>query len=189
MFGLVLLCWVGDESRWPSRAWLQYRRGGVDNGATQAKPSAMNDSTHLPPPPPGKELVLRVLPMPSDANYNGDIFGGWIMSQVDLGGAVLPARHSGGRVTTVAVKEFVFKEPVQIGDLLSIYAAITRVGRTSMTVSVEVWAERFRERDETGCNLDVKVTEAELTYVAIDRHGNKRTVPPLPAPAPTQTKG
>lgn len=131
-------------------------------------------------PPADKELVLRVLPMPADANYNGDIFGGWIMSQIDLGGAVLPARHSGGRVTTVAVDQFVFKQPVRIGDLLSLYCKIIRVGRTSMTVDVEVWAERFWQRDETGCNVVIKVTEALLTYVAIDRAGNKRQVPPLP---------
>lgn len=118
-----------------------------------------------------RELVLRVMPMPADANANGDIFGGWIMAQVDIAGSILPARLSRGRVTTVAVNEFVFKQPVSIGDLLSFYATVTRVGRTSITVHVEVMAERDPE------NLHVvKVTEANLTYVAIDRDGKPRSL-------------
>ncbi len=130
-------------------------------------------SANAPTTPPGHErqLVLRVMPMPADANANGDIFGGWIMAQVDIAGSVLPARISRGRVTTVAVNEFVFKQPVSIGDLLSFYATVTRVGRTSITVHVEVMAERDPE------NLHVvKVTEANLTYVAIDREGKPRQV-------------
>lgn len=118
-----------------------------------------------------RELVLRVMPMPADANHNGDVFGGWIMAQVDIAGSILPARLSRGRVTTVAVNEFVFKQPVSIGDLLSFYATVTRVGRTSITVHVEVMAERDPE------NLHVvKVTEANLTYVAIDREGKPRPI-------------
>lgn len=121
--------------------------------------------------PGQRELVLRVMPMPADANANGDIFGGWIMAQVDIAGSILPARLSRGRVTTVAVNEFVFKQPVSIGDLLSFYATVTRVGRTSITVHVEVMAERDPE------NLHVvKVTEANLTYVAIDREGKPRPI-------------
>lgn len=120
-----------------------------------------------------RELVLRVMPMPADANANGDIFGGWIMAQVDIAGSILPARISRGRVTTVAVNEFVFKQPVSIGDLLSFYATVTRVGRTSVTVHVEVVAERDPE------NLHkVKVTEANVTYVAIDREGKPRVLTP-----------
>ncbi|MFN3861694.1 MAG: acyl-CoA thioesterase [Roseateles sp.] len=118
-----------------------------------------------------RELVLRVMPMPADANANGDIFGGWIMAQVDIAGSVLPAKLSRGRVTTVAVNEFVFKQPVSIGDLLSFYATVTRVGRTSITVHVEVMAER----DPANLHV-VKVTEANLTYVAIDREGKPRPV-------------
>ncbi len=119
--------------------------------------------------PGDRELVLRVMPMPADSNANGDIFGGWIMAQVDIAGSILPARLSRGRITTVAVNEFTFKQPVSIGDLLSFYATITRVGRTSITVHVEVFAERDPE------NLHVvKVTEANLTYVAIDREGKPR---------------
>ncbi len=123
--------------------------------------------------PGDRELVLRVMPMPADSNANGDIFGGWIMAQVDIAGSILPARLSRGRITTVAVNEFTFKQPVSIGDLLSFYATITRVGRTSITVHVEVFAERDPE------NLHiVKVTEANLTYVAIDREGKPRLVNP-----------
>src|SRR5476651_1863324 len=92
--------------------------------------------------PNDRQLVMRVMPMPADANGNGDIFGGWIMAQVDLAGSVLPARVSRGRVTTVAVNEFIFKQPVSMGDLLSFYAQVTRIGRTSITVHVEVEAER-----------------------------------------------
>ena len=120
-----------------------------------------------------RELVLRVMPMPADSNANGDIFGGWIMAQVDIAGSIMPARLSRGRVATVAVNEFVFKQPVSIGDLLSFYATITRVGRTSITVHVEVMAERDPENPHV-----VKVTEANLTYVAIDRDGKPRLIAP-----------
>jgi acyl-CoA thioesterase YciA len=122
--------------------------------------------------PADKELVLRVLPMPADSNANGDIFGGWIMAQVDLAGSVLPARIAKGRITTVAVNQFIFKQPVSIGDLLSFYATVERVGNTSITVRVEVYAER------NPADLQVvKVTEANLTYVAIDRDGKPRQIP------------
>ena len=121
--------------------------------------------------PEGSELVMRVMPMPADVNANGDVFGGWIMAQVDLAGAVLPARIAKGRIATVAVNEFVFKQPVSIGDLLSFYARIARVGRTSITVHVEVWAER----NPADPHL-VKVTQANLTYVAIDGQGQPRVI-------------
>ena len=122
--------------------------------------------------PADKELVMRVMPMPADSNMNGDIFGGWIMAQVDIAGSVLPIRISKGRVTTVAVKEFVFKQPVTIGDLLSFYATIERIGNTSISVRVEVYAERNPADRQI-----VKVTEASLTYVAIDRDGKPRQLP------------
>ena len=121
--------------------------------------------------PQDAELVLRVMPMPADANANGDVFGGWIMAQVDLAGAVLPMRVAKGRIATVAVNEFVFKQAVSIGDLLSFYAKVTRVGRTSITVHVEVYAER-----NPADPYIVKVTEANLTYVAIDLQGKPRVV-------------
>ena len=123
--------------------------------------------------PTDKELVLKVIPMPADTNGNGDIFGGWVMAQVDLAGSVLPARHVQGRMATVAVNEFVFRHPVRVGDILSFFSSVTRVGRTSITVEVEVYAERFAEQGNY-----VKVTEALLTYVAIDAEGRPR---PLPA--------
>ena len=134
-----------------------------------AQPGAPVDTLAPVRLPDDQALVLRVMPMPADANANGDIFGGWIMAQVDLAGAVLPARVVKGRLATVAVNEFIFKQPVSIGDLLSFYAKVERVGRTSVTVRVEVYAER------NPANLHVvKVTEANLTYVAIDREGKPR---------------
>ena len=121
---------------------------------------------------PTKQPALRVLPMPADANQNGDIFGGWIMSQVDIAGGTVAGKLARGRVATVAVKEFVFKEPVQIGDLLSFYVEVERIGTTSITVTVEVFAERRPSDPKV-----VKVTEATLTYVAIDGAGRPRPVP------------
>ncbi len=122
--------------------------------------------------PDDRQLVMRVMPMPADANGNGDIFGGWIMAQVDLAGAVLPSRIAKGRLVTVAVNQFIFKQPVSMGDLLSFYARIERVGTTSITVNVEVYAER------NPADLHVvKVTEANLTYVAIDQDGRPRPIP------------
>ncbi len=144
----------------------------TDNAAALAHPPPM-------PEPPGHHLVLRVMPMPADSNANGDIFGGWIMAQVDIAGAVLPARLARGRIATVAVNQFIFKNPVSVGDLLSFYARIERIGRTSVTVNVEVYAER-----NPGAPEVVKVTEASLTYVAIDAQGQPRPVLPAPAPAP-----
>ncbi|MBE0615842.1 MAG: acyl-CoA thioesterase [Burkholderiales bacterium] len=126
--------------------------------------------------PEGREPVLRVLPMPADANHHGDIFGGWIMAQVDLAGGILAGRHARGRVATVAVNSFQFKQPVQIGDLLSFYAEIVRVGNTSITINVEVYAQRNPEEIEV-----VKVTEATLTYVATDKDRRPRKVEPLAA--------
>ena len=124
-----------------------------------------------------RRLVMRVMPMPSDVNGNGDIFGGWIMAQVDVAGAVLPARIAKGRVATVAVNQFVFKQAVSMQDLLSFYARVERIGRTSITVNVEVYAER------NPANLHVvKVTEANLTYVAIDAEGRPRPIPRPDAP-------
>ncbi len=113
---------------------------------------------------------LRVMPMPSDANVHGDVFGGWIMAQVDIAGSLPATRRANGRVATVAVNSFVFKQPVFVGDLLSFYADIVKVGTTSITVDVEVYAERNRLQANT-----VKVTEAMLTYVAtgVDRKPRK----------------
>jgi acyl-CoA thioesterase YciA len=128
--------------------------------------------------PVDKELVLKVIPMPGDCNANGDIFGGWVMAQVDLAGSVVPARYTQGRMATVAVNEFIFKQPVRVGDILSFFSELVRIGRTSITVKVEVFAERFIDQGKY-----IKVTEALLTYVAIDEHGHPREIPkkqPLP---------
>ena len=122
--------------------------------------------------PPGVP-ALRVTPMPADANANGDIFGGWIMSQVDIAGSVPAARRARGRIATVAVNSFVFKQPVMIGDLVSFYAEVTRVGRTSITVGVEVYAQH--NPTDVVC---VKVTEASLTYVAVGPDRQPRELPP-----------
>ena len=122
--------------------------------------------------PTDQELVLKVVPMPADCNANGDIFGGWVMAQVDIAGSVLPARLVRGRMATVAVNQFIFKQPVSIGDLLSFYAKVERVGNTSVTVHVEVFAERNPANPYV-----VKVTQANLTYVAIDRDGKPRMIP------------
>ena len=122
--------------------------------------------------PTDKALVLRVIPLPADVNGNGDVFGGWVMAQVDLAGSVLPAQLAQGRVATVAVNQFVFKQPVRVGDLLSFYAEIKRIGNTSITVSVEVYAQRLVSGEAV-----VKVTEATLTYVATDADGKPRLVP------------
>ena len=117
-----------------------------------------------------------MVPMPADANIHGDVFGGWIMAQVDIAGAMPAVKRANGRVATVAVNAFQFKEPVFVGDLLSFYGEVVRVGRTSVTVFVEVYAERNRLDDEI-----VKVTEATLTYVATGEDRRPREVPPLPA--------
>jgi len=121
---------------------------------------------------PQREPVLRVVPMPADVNQHGDIFGGWIMSQVDIAGGIVAARRARGRVATVAVNQFTFKQPVSIGDLVTFYGEIARVGRTSLTVAVEVFAQRNPDDLVT-----VKVTEASLTYVAVGEDGRPRPLP------------
>ena len=121
--------------------------------------------------PLGKEPTLRVVPMPADSNQHGDIFGGWIMAQVDIAGSIPAVRLAKGRVATVAVNSFLFKQPVFVGDLVSFYAEVIRVGRTSITVNVEVYAQRKPEREEV-----VKVTEATLTYVAVGENRQPRVV-------------
>ena len=121
--------------------------------------------------PVGKDPILRVAPMPRDANQTGDIFGGWIMAQVDIAGSIPAMRLAKGRVATVAVNSFVFRQPVFVGDLVSFYAEVVRVGRTSITVNVEVYAQHKPEREEV-----VKVTEATLTYVAVDENRKPRVV-------------
>lgn len=126
--------------------------------------------------PKNEEPVLRVVPRPSDVNPAGDIFGGWIMSQVDIAGSIPALRRARGRVATVAVNAFTFKKPVNVADLVSFYASVVKVGTTSVTVEVRVYAERGWRAARPG--EVVLVTDATLTYVAIDAHGNKRRLPP-----------
>lgn len=127
-----------------------------------------NQSVRLP----DRQPTLRVVPMPADLNQNGDVFGGWVMAQVDVAGAIPAMRRARGRVATVSVNSFQFRQPVSVGDIVSLFAEIVHVGRTSMTVRVEVYAER-----NYADPITVRVTQAELTYVAIDESGNKREVP------------
>ena len=133
-----------------------------------------NPETHTSLPA-GRDPILRIVPMPTDTNYAGDVFGGWIMAQVDIAGSLPAIRRARGRVATVAVNSFVFKQPVFVGDLVCFYAEIIKVGRTSITVDVEVYAQRGpREGGEEVC---IKVTEAVLTYVAVDEQRKPRVVP------------
>ena len=121
---------------------------------------------------PKGQPALRVMPMPADVNQNGDVFGGWVMAQVDVAGAIPAMRRARGRVATVSVNSFLFKQPVSVGDVVSFYAEIVETGRTSIKVNVEVYAERNPTHPVT-----VKVTEATLTYVAITQQGMKRELP------------
>ena len=123
--------------------------------------------------PDGEQPVLRIVPMPADTNAHGTIFGGWVMAQVDIAGSIPAWARAQGPVVTIAVNSFVFREPVFVGDLVSFYARVLKVGRTSITVDVEVFAQRGR----TGKPEAVKVTEAQLTYVAVDERRQPRPVP------------
>lgn len=132
----------------------------------------MSEAQHPTTTLPQREPTLRVAAMPSDANYTGDIFGGWLMGQVDIAGSIPAVHRAKGRVATVAVNSFVFKQPIFIGDLVSFYTRIVKVGTTSVTVDVEVYVQRNPSNPQC-----VKVTEATLTYVAV---GDDRRPRPLP---------
>lgn len=127
---------------------------------------------------PDARPVLRVMPMPADANIHGDVFGGWIMAHADVAGAIPATRRANGRVATIAVTSFLFKQPVFVGDLVSFYARVLKTGTTSITIEVEVFAERNRLEGEV-----VKVTDATLVYVATDDSRRPRPLPPLPGAA------
>ena len=122
--------------------------------------------------PEGQSPTTRLLAMPRDTNASGDIFGGWLMAQVDIAGAICAHQRARGRVVTVAVNSFYFRAPVFVGDIISCYARVARVGNTSLSVEVEVYAERERDPLQV-----VRVTEATLSYVAVDEARNKRPVP------------
>ena len=121
---------------------------------------------------PHGALTIRTLAMPADTNPAGDIFGGWVMSQMDIAGAIAAVERAGGRVVTVAVEAMTFIAPVKVGDILCVYTTIDRVGTTSITVAVEAWARRNRLADR------VKVTQGHFVYVALGDDGLKRPVPP-----------
>lgn len=135
----------------------------------------VGENTDQPQPQPTGELAIRTLAMPKDTNPSGDIFGGWLMSQMDIAGGVTAADRAEGRVATVAVEAMAFHKPVKVGDVVCCYAHIQRTGTTSVTVLVEAWA---KHPARTG---RVKVTEGVFTYVALDQAGKKR---PLPGKAP-----
>jgi len=140
-----------------------------------AVPVSGNDETHgFPAHRETSQPTLRVMARPSDANIYGDVFGGWIMSHVDIAASLVAARRANGRVVTVAVNSFVFKQPVFVGDLLSFYADVVRTGRTSMTIDVEVFAQRMHAPNNV-----VRVTEASLTFVATGDDRRPRSIPPL----------
>ena len=124
---------------------------------------------------PKGELTIRTLAMPADTNPAGDIFGGWVMSQMDIAGAIAAVERSQGRVVTVAVEGMTFIAPVKVGEVLCVYTTVERVGNTSITVAIEAWARRDRIADR------VKVTDGRFVYVALGEDGSKRTIPPLPA--------
>ena len=132
----------------------------------------MSDSVQLP----DRHATLRLVPMVKDTNAAGDVFGGWVMSQVDIAGSIVAVRRAKGRVVTVAVNAFHFVAPAYVNDLVSFYAQVVKVGTTSITVDVEVYAERGLRSPKPG--EVVKVTEAVLTYVAVDEKRQKRPVPP-----------
>ena len=121
---------------------------------------------------PRGELTVRLIAMPADTNANGDIFGGWVLSQMDQAGGIAAAERARGRVVTIAVEAMTFIRPVKVGDVLCVYTAVDRIGRTSMKIHVEAWARRFRT------HLREKVTDATFTFVAIDETGRPRPVPP-----------
>jgi acyl-CoA thioesterase YciA len=127
---------------------------------------------------PRGELTVRTIAMPADTNANGDIFGGWVMSQMDQAGGIAGVERAQSRVVTVAVEAMHFIRPVRIGDVLCVYTRVERIGRTSMTIQVEAWARRFQTR------LREKVTDATFTFVAIDQDGRPRPIPPAAEPAP-----
>ena len=121
--------------------------------------------------PDQRELVLRVMPMPADANANGDIFGGWVLSRMDQAGGIAGVERARGRVVTVALDAMQFIRPVRVGDVLEVYTEVEHVGRTSMKIHVEAWARRFQT------HLQEKVTDATFTFVAIDDAGRPRPIP------------
>jgi acyl-CoA thioesterase YciA len=138
----------------------------------------MKQDDHRAAAEPKGELTVRQIAMPADTNANGDIFGGWVMSQMDQAGGIAGVERALGRVVTVAVDGMTFIRPVRVGDVLCVYTSVENVGRTSMKIQVEAWARRFQTRERE------KVTEASFTFVAIDEHGRPRAIPSPSGPQP-----
>jgi acyl-CoA thioesterase YciA len=137
-----------------------------------------------PHPQPEGELLLRTSPMPSETNAIGDIFGGWIMSQMDIAGAMLAIEIAGGRAVTIAVEAMRFIKPVRIGDIVCCYGKVMRIGTTSITIRVEVWLKPGFQEMTIEKNREFSlVTEASYTYVAVDHEGRKRLIPKTEVPA------
>ncbi len=124
---------------------------------------------------PKGDLALRTLAMPADTNPSGDIFGGWLMAQMDIAGGITAGQIAGGRVATVAVDGFVFHRPVRVGDVVCCYADLIKRGRTSMTIRIEAWALPGRNP-----GVRRRVTEGTFTFVALDERGRKRELPGAP---------
>lgn len=143
-------------------------------------PSTITPSTTTPSTiPPTGDLILRTMAMPADTNANGDMFGGWTMSQMDIAGGILAKEYTKGRTVTVAVSSVVFFSPIKVGDIVCCYGDIIKTGNTSLTIKLEVWITPILRETENECP-SFKVTAAEFTYVAVDRSGNKRAIPSKP---------
>jgi acyl-CoA thioesterase YciA len=140
--------------------------------------------THMHAPPnietePRGELCIRTLAMPADTNANGDIFGGWLLSQMDIGGGVAASKIAKSRTVTVAIEAMNFRKAVYVGDLVSVYANLVRVGRTSLTVHLEAWVVRRQEMQQ------ILVTDGNFTYVSIDDEGHPQAIKREGAPIAT----
>ena len=135
--------------------------------------SVLSDSAEASEAQPRGDLTIRTIAMPADTNANGDIFGGWVMSQMDMAGGVAGVERAFGRVVTIAVEAMTFIRPVKVGDVLCVYTQVESIGRTSMKIHIEAWARRFRTHRRE------KVTDATFTFVAIGEDGRPRPIPPL----------
>jgi len=135
-------------------------------------------SVHASPAPDGPQgdLSIRTMAMPADTNQNGDIFGGWLLSQMDIAGGIYASKVSQSRTVTVAIEAMTFRKPVYVGDVVSVYASTVRIGRTSISVHVEAWVQRRKESQL------ILVTDGNYTYVAIDDHGHPQ---PIAQPVPS----
>ena len=151
---------------------------GYEATMTDANTTATEEANTLPPAaetPPTFEPAIRTIAMPADTNPHGDIFGGWLLCQMDLAGATVATRRAGGRVVTIAITAMVFHRPVWVGDEVSCYASVTKTGKTSITIKIESWARRARGAD----TVPIKVTEGLFTYVKVDASGKPQPASPV----------